>query len=54
MINSCDAQLSGAKARIRISAFAERGFLLLLLPTLVFLAISGSMALSADPARRYG
>ncbi len=38
------------KARIRIAAFSALGFLLLLLQTLVFLAVSGGLVLAAAGA----
>ncbi len=38
------------KARIRIAAFSALGFLLLLLQTLVFLAVSGGLVLAAGGA----
>ena len=38
------------KARIRIAAFSALGFLLLMLQTLVFLAVSGGLVLAAGGA----
>lgn len=38
------------KAKVRIAAFSALGFLLLLLQTLVFLALSGGLALVAGGA----
>ena len=38
------------KARIRIAAFSALGFLLLLLQTLLFLAVSGGLVLAAGGA----
>ncbi|MEB3172820.1 MAG: hypothetical protein VKL97_03045 [Cyanobacteriota bacterium] len=38
------------KAKIRIAAFSALGFVLLLLQTLVFLALSGGLALAAGGA----
>lgn len=41
------------KAKIRITAFSALGFLLLLLQTLVFVALSGGLALAAGAAGLY-
>ena len=41
------------KAKIRITAFSALGFVLLILQTLVFLAISGGLVLAAAGAAIY-
>ena len=41
------------KAKVRITAFSALGFALLLLQTLVFLAVSGGLALAAGGAALY-
>ena len=41
------------KAKIRITAFSALGFVLLILQTLVFLAISGGLVLAAGGAAIY-
>jgi hypothetical protein len=41
------------KAKIRITAFSALGFVLLILQTLVFLAISGGLVLAAGAAAIY-
>ena len=41
------------KAKVRIAAFSALGFLLLILQTLLFLALSGGLALVAGAAALY-
>ena len=41
------------KAKVRIAAFSALGFLLLILQTLLFLALSGGLALVAGGAALY-
>ena len=41
------------KAKVRIAAFSALGFLLLMLQTLLFLALSGGLALVAGGAALY-
>lgn len=41
------------KAKVRITAFSALGFFLLMLQTLVFLAVSGSLVLAAGGAALY-
>lgn len=41
------------KAKVRITAFSALGFLLLMVQTLVFLAVSGGLVLAAGGAALY-